>query len=173
MTLTTPLRFSMLPALLLAVATCAEPPTPSPPPPAAVTDADLFRMQQQPSGWIFYRFREDTLARGGNSAHPDRVRTRYNAKAASQLDEAGRVRAGAVFPDSSLIVKDVYTGSTRTVIAYMYKLRAASNAGPGGWVWSETLDDGTPFIPASEKGARCAGCHAPGIDYTRMNDVHP
>jgi len=159
--------------LPLLIAGCSDSAAPAPPAVPEVTDADLFRLQGAPSGWVFYRLREDTLARGGNSAHPDRVRTRYNPKAASQLDEAGRVRAGAVFPDSSLIVKDVYTGSTRTVVAYMYKLRAASNAGPGGWVWSETLDDGTPFIPASEKGARCAGCHAPGIDYTRMNDVHP
>jgi hypothetical protein len=159
--------------LPLLFAACSESTPPAPPAVPAVTDADLFSLQSAPSGWVFYRLRADTLARGGNSAHPDRVRTRYNAKAASQLDAEGRVRSGAAFPDSSLIVKDVFTGSTRTVIAYLYKLRAASNAGPGGWVWSETGDDGTPFIPASEKGSRCAPCHAPGIDYTRMNDVHP
>lgn len=165
-------RSIVLATLLLAAAGCSESPALSPPPPE-VTDSELFRLQEQPGGWTFYRFRDDTLARGGNSGHPDRVRTRYNAKAATQLDAGGKVRPGASFPDSSLIVKDVFSGSNRIVIAYMYKLRAASNAGAGGWVWSETLDDGTPFIPASEKGTRCSGCHQPGIDYTRMNDAHP
>lgn len=159
--------------LPLLSAACSDSTAPAPPAAPEVTDAELFRLQSAPAGWVYYKMRDDTLARGGNSAHPDRVRTRYNARAAAQLDATGKVRAGAVFPDSSLIVKDVFDASARIVIAYMYKLSGAANAGPGGWIWSETLPDGTPFIPAAERGARCAGCHQPGIDYTRMNDVHP
>jgi len=152
---------------------CGDSSSPSANPPSEVTDAQLYELQRAPTEWKTYRFRNDTLVRGGNSAHPDRLFVRYNPTAATQLDSAGKIRGDAVFPDSSLIVKDVFTGSTRTVIAYMLKLRNAPNAGPDGWVWAETRDDGTPFISASTKGAGCAPCHSVGIDYTRMNDAHP
>ncbi len=147
--------------------------SPAPNPPADVTDAQLYELQKTAAGWTYYRLTPDTLVRGGNSAHPDRVLVRYNAKAATQLDTGGKVTVNADFPDSSLIVKEVFTGSTRTIVAYMFKLRAAANAGPGGWVWSETRADGTPFISASLRGANCAPCHSTGVDYTRMNDAHP
>ncbi len=138
-----------------------------------VTDAQLFAMQKPASGWAFFGNTTDTLFSGGNSAHESRLRVRYNTRAATQLDAAGRVRSGASFPDSSLIVKDLYTGTVRTTVAYMFKLRAASNAAAGGWVWSETDDAGIPKAPASTKGIGCIGCHSAGIDFTRMNDAHP
>jgi len=152
---------------------CQDTSSSSPDPPAEVTDAQLYQLQQAPTVWQTYRMKNDTLMRAGNSAHPDRIFVRYNPVAASQLDDQGRIRPEADFADSSLIVKDVFTGSDRTVIAYMLKMRSASNAGPGGWIWAETLDDGTPFISASTRGAGCAPCHSIGIDYTRMNDAHP
>jgi hypothetical protein len=157
----------------LMAAGCADSPSPPAIPPAEVTDAQLYELQKVETGWTFYRLVKDTLMRAGNSAHPDRIVVRYNGKASVWLDAGGKVMADAQFPDSSLIVKDVFTGSTRTIIAYMFKLRAAPNAGPGGWVWAETRDDGTPFIAASARGAACTPCHSTGIDFTRMNDAHP
>lgn len=159
--------------LALLVTGCGESSSPGEEMPLEVTDQQLYDLQQAPTAWVTYRNRLDTLSRAGNSAHPDRIFVRYNPQAATQMDSAGRVRSGAEFPDSSLIVKDVFTGSTRTIIAYMFKLRSATNAGPDGWVWAETRDDGTPFISSATKGAGCAPCHAVGIDYTRMNDAHP
>jgi len=141
--------------------------------PVQVTDAQLFAMQQPAAGWAFFGNTLDTLFSGGNAAHESRLRVRYNARAATQLDAGGRVKTGAVFPDSSLIVKDLYTNGVRTTVAYMFKLTAASNAAAGGWVWAETDDVGTPKAPASLKGVGCTGCHSPGIDFTRMNDAHP
>jgi len=141
--------------------------------PVTVTDAELFAMQLSPEGWTFFGNAPDTLTGGGNTAHEPRLRVRYNARAGTQVNGAGRVITGAVFPDSSLIVKDLYTGSVRTTIAYMFKLPVASNAGAGGWVWAETDGTGTPKIPASRQGTGCVGCHSPGLDFTRMNDAHP
>jgi hypothetical protein len=152
---------------------CQDTSSSSPEAPAEVTDTQLYELQQAPTVWQTYRMRNDTLMRAGNSAHPERIFVRYNPVAASQLDDQGRIRPEADFADSSLIVKDVFAGSARTVIAYMFKMRSAPNAGPEGWVWAETLDDGTPFISASTRGAGCAPCHSIGIDYTRMNDAHP
>ena len=141
--------------------------------PVQVTDAQLFAMQQPVSGWVFFSNTTDTLFSGGNTGHESRLRVRYNAHAATQLDVAGRVKTGAVFPDSSLIVKDLYTNGVRTTVAYMFKLAAASNAAAGGWVWAETDDAGIPKASAALKGVGCTGCHSPGIDFTRMNDAHP
>ena len=152
---------------------CGDTSSSSPQQPAEVTDAQLYQLQQAPTAWQTYRMSDDTLMRQGNSAHPDRIFVRYNPAAATQLDGQGRVKVDADFPDSSLIVKDVFTGSSRTIVAYMFKVRSATNAGPNGWVWAETLDDGTPFISSSAKGAACTPCHSAGIDYTRMNDTHP
>ena len=139
----------------------------------SVSDAELYAMQAAPAGWTFFGGTADTLAGGSTTAHEPRVRVRYNRAAASQLTAAGRVAAGAVFPDSSLIVKELYTGSTLTTIAYMFKLARAENASPSGWIWSETDGNGAVKIPAARKGTGCVGCHATGIDFTRMNDTHP
>lgn len=145
------------------------------PAPQAVTvsDAELFAMQAAADGWTWFGLTPDTLTGGSTTAHEPRIRVRYNRHAAAMLTSAGRVASGAVFPESSLIVKDLYTGATRTTVAYMFKLSAAANASASGWVWAETDGNGTTKISADTRGAGCVGCHAPGIDFTRMNDAHP
>jgi hypothetical protein len=138
-----------------------------------IDDAALFRMQAAAEGWTWFGLKADTLTGGSTTAHEPRVRVRYNAQAATRLTQEGRVIAGAVFPDSSLIVKELYTGSQLTTIAYMFKLRGAAYASEAGWVWAESDGAGGIKIPASRRGTGCVGCHAPGIDFTRMNDTHP
>jgi hypothetical protein len=138
-----------------------------------VSDAQLYSLQAPTMGWVYFANSTDTLNTAGNSAHGSRIRVRYNAKAATQLDINGRVRPAAAFPDSSLIVKDRFDGTSRTIIAIMFKMENASNSGPGGWVWAELDDAGSPVISGSLKGVNCGACHAAGIDYTRMNDAHP
>jgi len=141
--------------------------------PASVTDAQLLSLAQAPGGWVYYRNSTDTLFKAPNSAHDEpRLRTRYNAKAATQLDIHGKVSLDANFPDSSLIVKELFTGPTITTLAIMLKLRSAPNAG-NGWVWSELDVNGSVKIPAASKGAGCVACHSAGLDFTRMNDAHP
>lgn len=142
-------------------------------PSTVIDDASLFLMQAEPAGWTWFGLTADTLAGGSTTAHEPRVRVRYNAKAATRLTPGGRVIAGAVFPDSSFIVKELYTGSQLTTIAYMYKMRGAANASVTGWVWAESDGGGGIKIPASRRGTGCEGCHSSGIDYTRMNDTHP
>jgi hypothetical protein len=138
-----------------------------------VTDAGLFAMQATAGGWTWFNLSADTMAGGSTTAHEPRIRVRSNARAASRLTQEGRVMADAVFPDSSLIVKELYTGSELTTIAYMFKLRGAVNASGTGWVWAESDGSGRIKIPASRRGSGCEGCHSSGIDFTRMNDAHP
>jgi len=141
--------------------------------PAIITDAQLLSLAQAPGGWVYYRNSTDTIVKASNSAHDEpRLRTRYNAKAATQLDVNGKVRLDPNFPDSSLIVKELFTGPTITTLAIMFKLRSAPNAG-NGWIWSELDAGGNVKISAASRGAGCVSCHSAGLDYTRMNDAHP
>lgn len=146
----------------------------SPPAAAEITDAQLSALARATAGWTYYKNRPDTLLRSTQSGHSEaRLRTRYNAKAATQLDAAGKVRAGASFPDSSLVVKELIVGNALSRYAVMYKLRGAANAGSGGWLWAYYAPNGTPQIAITARGGVCVGCHTSGIDQTRMNDSHP
>lgn len=138
-----------------------------------LTDAELSALARASTGWTYWRNRPDTLVRSGGSGHAEaRLRTRYNARAATQLDPNGRVRAEADFPDSSLIVKELIAGSALVRYAVMYKLRASPDAG-GGWLWAYYAPDGGAQISLTARGGACVGCHSTGIDRTRMNDSHP
>ena len=141
---------------------------------AEMTDAQLSALARSTSGFTLYKNRPDTLQRSAGSGHSEaRLQTRYNTLAARQLDANGKVKSGAVFADSSLIVKELINGTTLSRYAVMYKLRGSKNAGNGGWLWAYYAPDGTPQIGISGRGQSCQGCHSAGFDFTRMNDSHP
>lgn len=139
-----------------------------------LSDADVSARARATTGWTYYKNRADTLLRSAGSGHSEaRLRTRFNAVAATQLDAAGKVRSGASFPDSSLVVKELIIGGVLSRYAVMMKLRGSANAGAGGWVWAYYAPDGSPQISIAGRGAACVSCHSSGIDYVRMNDSHP
>jgi hypothetical protein len=164
-------------AAILAAVACGGDSNATQPPPASgseLTDAAVSALARVGNGWTYYKNRPDTLLRSQGSGHAEaRLRTRFNAIAASQLDAAGKVKAGASFPDSSLIVKELIIGGALNRYAVMMKLRGSVNASPGGWLWAYYAPDGSTQIGIAGKGAGCASCHALGIDYVRMNDSHP
>lgn len=147
---------------------------PAPPSGSTMTDAALSSLARATTGWTYYKNRPDTLLRSAQSGHAEaRLRTRFNAAAATQLDATGKVRAGASFPDSALIVKELVIGNVLSRYAVMYKLRGSANAGTGGWLWAYYAPDGSPQIGTAGRGAACQSCHSAGIDHVRMNDSHP
>ena len=169
------MKSSSLFALLICTLGCSSDPLRglSPGTGAAVTDADLVRLIKTDPSWTFYK-RSATPITRSSRPHPDaQALTRYNTRAATQLDAAGKVRAGASFPDSSIIVKELSNGSTIDMYAVMMKLRGSSSAGFDGWIWAEFAPDGTVRYSTTGRGGACSSCHSSGIDYTRMNDTHP
>ncbi len=141
-----------------------------------VTDAEMYALANTTAGFVYYKNSSDTLLRSSGSGHTAQpmLRTRYNAKAATQLDGQGKVQSGAAFPDSSLIVKELFNaGNQIEVLAYMFKLNGADNADANGWVWGEVSPGGSVVFSVTNKGVGCFACHSAGIDYTRMNDSHP
>lgn len=170
-------------ALFLVISGCKEESSPTGQnnqPQPTVTDAQLYQLTLSTSKAAFYKNSTDTISGSSGAAHPGTILVWYNAKAKTQLDAAGKVKSSPNFPDSSLIVKEIFDADkkTRTAIAIMFKLRNATNANANGWVWSEVDGNGNiiPSASAAEKGAICIGCHSTGtgltFDYTRMND-HP
>lgn len=141
---------------------------------ASITDAALSALARAETGWTYYKNNPDTLLRSATSGHGEpRVRTRFNARVATQLDAAGKMRADADFPDSSLIAKELIVGGVLNRYAVMYKLRGSGDSGPAGWLWAYYSPSGATQIGIAGKGASCSGCHSSGIDFTRMNDSHP
>ena len=160
--------------MCLIVAGCKKEDSPVAPGQSTTTEADLYMLGKNSIGFVFYKNTPDTIDKGGNSGHPDaKLRTRYNSIAAKYLDATGKVKIGTVFPDSSLIVKELFTNNVLTTYVFLFKKSGDKNADANGWVWAETSPTGSAMYPVSNKGAGCIGCHAVGIDYTRMNDAHP
>jgi hypothetical protein len=163
----------ILPLTVMLVA-CGSSTSPARPVEPGSVDATLLALATGAGPWTYWRNSPDTLASSPSSGHGERrLRTRYNALAATQLDPTGRVRANPVFPDSSLIVKELYTGSRVTTYAVMLKLRASPYNSESGWLWAELDPSGGVKISATERGGRCVGCHRVGaaVDFTRMNDA--
>lgn len=173
-----------IPPIVIALATglagcsggSSSPATPNAPSGSApqLTDATVSSLARATSGWTYYKNRADTLLKSAGSGHAEaRLRTRYNALAVTQLDASGRVRAGATFPDSALVVKELIINGTLNRYAVMMKLRGSANASAGGWLWAYYGPDGATQTGITGKGAACTACHASGLDFTRMNDSHP
>ena len=139
-------------------------------------DLELLNMARETSGFVWYKNSDAWLAKSQGSGHNYiSLRTRYNATAATQLDGDGKVMANASFPDGSLIVKELTSGSSVERYAILYKRSDSEHADDRGWVWGYVNEDGTVATTAEEKGAICTGCHLQpdNIDYMLMNKFFP
>ena len=140
-------------------------------------DAEMLELAQSGSGFTWFKLSANLLDKSSGTGHSEAlIRTRYNAIAATQLDSAGRVKEGIVFPEGSLIVKELYSNSnTLSRYAIQLKRSSANEADASGWVWGYLEANGKVVEPASKKGEGCRGCHSQGgnIDLTLMNAYFP
>ncbi len=92
------------------------------------------------------------------------------------LDSSGMIMDSILFPDGSLVVKDLYSdASTLARYAVLYKQSNSSYADDQGWIWGYINADGTVAVSAEEKGQQCITCHSQegNIDYMLMNKYFP
>jgi hypothetical protein len=141
------------------------------------TDKELLEMAMVSSGFTWYKHSGDFLDKSSGSGHPFPIlRTRFNEIAATQLDSVGKISASAVFPEGSLIVKEL-AESDEVVVRYaiLYKDSNHNDADANGWVWGYVNLDGTVSSPAANKGGSCIGCHTQegNIEYMLMNKFFP
>ena len=115
------LTLAIAAAIVAASAACSSDPLKglTPGTGAEVSDAALFGLIPSGPSWSFYK-RSSTPITRSSRPHPEsNALVRYNARAATQLDAEGKVRRDAVFPDSSIIVKELSNGSTLNTYAVM------------------------------------------------------
>ena len=112
----------------------------------------------------------------GSTAHQPLVRVKMNATALSAL-RGDTLPSGTVFPEGSIVFKEILSGNTTQLYAAIYKDTDNPLAG-NGWLWAEYEPDGTPFISVRGAGIQCTGCHAreqgPQHDFVRTFErQHP
>ncbi|MFN0152267.1 MAG: hypothetical protein ACKVU1_16305 [bacterium] len=126
------------------------------------TDAELFALVTQVEPFAGYTLfpNADSVVAGrlnGSEAHGPLVRVSLNAKAASALVD-GKLPVDGSFPDSSIVFKELRSGTTPTYYAIMYKDRDNPLAA-NGWVWGEYRTSGS-IVGSVMNGANgCAACH--------------
>jgi len=136
------------------------------------TDADeALYNEVKASGYTYYQ-NGVTLAAAAASPHGS-FKLRFNSVAHAALDSTGELPVGSGFPIGSIIVKEVYNGSSLHLYAVMKKDPSNENAG-SGWLWAELNTDGSTQHSVGKKGDGCVSCHSnsPNRDLSRTFDLH-
>jgi hypothetical protein len=139
--------------------------------PGQATDSTL-RAESNDAALIYYK-QGETFQPAPESPHGV-FRIKYNAIAGSVLDADGEVIAGEVFPEGSLLVKEVFNADGVVVVdAVMKKSRNDPNAGES-WLWAEYRRDGVIDFSITNKGNGCVSCHrqTPNNNLVRVFALH-
>ncbi|MEX0813981.1 MAG: cytochrome P460 family protein [Chitinophagales bacterium] len=129
-------------------------------PEGALNDKDLFNLIEK-QNYSFYKGNDSRLPGANPNAHGSHIRTLFNPIAQSALDSNGVLPSNATFPDSSIVLKEVFDGENGPfkLYAVMMKLPNHPNQS-GGWIWSEYEEDGKTIISIADKGNQCLSCHS-------------
>ncbi len=140
-------------------------------------DDELRQLAEETNGFAWYQYNDSLYEKSLGSGHNwPFLKTRFNTIAQTKLDGTGKVQANAIFPEGSVIVKELYSDST-TIGRYaiLYKDSDNQYADEKGWVWGYLNADGTVATSAVHKGNTCINCHSQSenIDYMLMNKYFP
>lgn len=142
-----------------------------------ISDAELLNLSKNTTGFVWFKNKDSLFAKSSGSGHSFAfLKTRYNSIAKTQLGSDGKVIPNAVFPEGSLIVKELFSDSnTLSRYAILYKKSSSNFADEKGWIWGYVNSDGTVAEAASKKGTSCISCHSQTgqIDYQLMNKFYP
>ena len=138
------------------------------------TDETLYKWVNSEKDFVYYKNSDAILPTTEDTerAHDNFQRTRFNKIAASVLNSEGKLPKGGVFPDSSVIVKEIYSdkNSQPEILAVMVKLKGAENSNKD-WLWAEYSPKGEVEYSVNKNGKVCVKCHNTGDDYVRIFDL--
>ncbi len=144
------------------------------PPKHTADDDNLFKWVSAEKDIIYYKNNSAIIPTSEETerAHDNFMRVRFNNIAASVLDTTGKLRNGASFPDSSIIVKEIFSEKNGLVevLAVMVKLKGAPNSNKD-WLWAEYSPSGGVEYSVNKNGKVCVSCHKSGDDYVRLFDI--
>lgn len=134
-------------------------------------DEDLYNEISDAGAYTY--FQNGALLPGISPSPHGAFKLRFNTQAQSVLDTSGEIPIGTKFPEGAVLVKEVYTGSSISLLVVMKKDSKHANSA-NGWLWAEYTNDGSADYAVSKKGEACIGCHngAPNRDFTRTFDLH-
>ena len=114
---------------------------------------------------MYYNLNTDFIKSSDKAGHKSTyARTKFDATAATMLDEKGEIISGSDFPNGSLIVNEMSNDNATTIkYAIMFKDPSNPYADNNGWVWSYVNADNTIIEPSTRHGISCVGCHSNGI----------
>ncbi|HEY3249496.1 MAG TPA: cytochrome P460 family protein [Ignavibacteria bacterium] len=135
-------------------------------------DKALFQWISSQADYSYYRNDSTILATSKETerAHDDFMRVRLNSKALSVLDSAGKLPKDASFPDSSIIIKEIYSDKNQAspdLFAIIVKMKGDKNSGKD-WLWAEYTPSGETEYSVTKNGRVCVKCHRSGDDYVRI-----
>ena len=109
----------------------------------------------------------DSLFTSGSEHGSKQYKLKLNLVASAACTDAGKLPSGGVFPNTSLLVKELYSNSGGSVESYavMYKE-------DGVWLWAKYGVNGNVIHGFTTNSAICTGCHTSNRDKTWTFDVH-
>lgn len=158
-----------------------KPENPAPTPPQSVdlpvinNESDLFALIFQQQAFNWYKNDSQRIQSANASAHSPWMRLRFNQIAVAALNDSGKLPINGVFPEGSLLIKELHEGPNDSLRYYavMYKSTRHTYQN-GGWLWGEYEANGQALISLSSRGSLCVGCHQQNArDWVRSFDLHP
>ncbi|HRJ85101.1 MAG TPA: cytochrome P460 family protein [Ignavibacteria bacterium] len=138
-------------------------------------DESLYKWITSEKEYYYYKHSPEILpsSKETEGAHDNFMRVRFNYKAAAVLNSDGHLPKGIMFPDSSIIVKEIYSEKTGQVelLAAMVKLKGAPNSNKD-WLWAEYSPTGDVEYSVSKNGKACVSCHKSTYDNVRIFEIY-
>jgi hypothetical protein len=100
---------------------------------------------------VYYKNDANTLLSGSAGPHGS-FKLRFNSIASKALTDNGKLPVNGIMPNGSLVVKDIYSGGSITLYAYMYKLS-------GSWLWGEIKPNKEILFSVNKSSDVCTSCH--------------
>lgn len=119
-------------------------------PALAYNDLSLLDSCENPD-YYYYQNDPVTLLSGTNGPHGT-FKLRFNSIANQSLGADGKLPTGAKFPEGSFVVKDIYSGGSLNLYAYMYKKN-------GTWLWGEIRPNKEVVYSVNTDPSVCVNCH--------------
>lgn len=132
-------------------------------------DSTLFVLASSPSGKFTWKNSTNDSVFTSAAAHSSvPYKLLMNKKAKDVCTDNGKLPVNAIFPDSSMLVKQIYNAGQTQINQYvvMYKLN-------GNWKWAKYSPGGSTIFSINQDASVCIGCHTSTRDRAWTFDSHP
>lgn len=138
-------------------------------------DKELLDRSKATTGFTYYKNDNTIMHSSPQSAHNAFFRVRFNAIAQAALTDNGKLPVDSVFPEGSLIVKELYDTQNGALKILAVSEKATGNSASGAnWLWAEYTGDGKVSYSVQKNGSGCTGCHSTDArDYSRLFNLFP